>query len=207
MKITDKGVLLFWCEGCLSHHGVNVETPNSLTGAKWTWNNNLDKPTISPSILVHPTEIISRHGHLMLTPKCHSFIRDGMIEYLPDCTHHLAGKTIPLGDEPVNPEIKKLWVEALRSGDYVQGKGRLKEGGCFCVMGVLCDLHAKATEGKWDHNNEYLGCRFDVPVKVRYWASLETEVISFKGYYTSPMILNDTCKDFKELANIIEEQL
>lgn len=27
---------------------------------------------------------------------CHSFVRDGLIQYLPDCTHHLAGQTVPL---------------------------------------------------------------------------------------------------------------
>lgn len=27
---------------------------------------------------------------------CHSFITDGSIEYLSDCTHELAGETVPL---------------------------------------------------------------------------------------------------------------
>ncbi|MGC4033677.1 MAG: hypothetical protein QM754_18485 [Tepidisphaeraceae bacterium] len=28
--------------------------------------------------------------------RCHSFVRDGQIEFLGDCTHELAGKTVPL---------------------------------------------------------------------------------------------------------------
>lgn len=27
---------------------------------------------------------------------CHSFVRDGQIEFLSDCTHALAGKTVSL---------------------------------------------------------------------------------------------------------------
>jgi hypothetical protein len=30
--------------------------------------------------------------------RCHSFVRAGMIEFLSDCTHELAGKTVPIPD-------------------------------------------------------------------------------------------------------------
>lgn len=47
----------------------------------------------------------------------------------------------------MNPEAKKLWVEALRSDKYQQGKGALKTiQGSFCCLGVLCDLSG---QGKW----------------------------------------------------------
>jgi len=29
---------------------------------------------------------------------CHSFITDGKIQFLSDCTHHLAGQTVDLND-------------------------------------------------------------------------------------------------------------
>jgi hypothetical protein len=29
-------------------------------------------------------------------PRCHLFITDGKIEYLADCTHELAGKTVEM---------------------------------------------------------------------------------------------------------------
>ena len=32
------------------------------------------------------------------TKVCHSFIRDGRIQFLGDCTHHLAGQTVDLPD-------------------------------------------------------------------------------------------------------------
>lgn len=30
---------------------------------------------------------------------CHSFVRNGKIEFLSDCSHHLAGKIVPLEDD------------------------------------------------------------------------------------------------------------
>jgi len=45
----------------------------------------------------------------------------------------------------MNPEIKALWVDALRSGEYQQGKLLLKPTkNTFCCLGVLCDLAVKA---------------------------------------------------------------
>lgn len=47
-----------------------------------------DNPTFSPSILVAD-----------LDNTCHCFILDGKMEYLPDCTHELAGQVVELEDE------------------------------------------------------------------------------------------------------------
>ncbi len=43
----------------------------------------------------------------------------------------------------MKPEIKELWVNALESGEYIQGKGRLCLNGKYCCLGVLCDLAVK----------------------------------------------------------------
>jgi hypothetical protein len=48
----------------------------------------------------------------------------------------------------MNPEVKALWLDALRSGEYKQGQGRLRkteDDGTFsyCCLGVLCDLYIK----------------------------------------------------------------
>jgi hypothetical protein len=69
---------------------------------RWHWNGDSEKPTLSPSILQtcgpYP-EGSSRSGK---TDVCHCFVRDGVIEFLGDCTHALAGKTMPL------PEIESV---------------------------------------------------------------------------------------------------
>lgn len=51
----------------------------------WKWNLDTENPTISPSIL-------SKSGDQV----CHSFVKDGKVEFLNDCTHEFAGKVIDL---------------------------------------------------------------------------------------------------------------
>ncbi len=38
----------------------------------------------------------------------------------------------------MKPEIKQQWVEALRSGKFVQGDTFLQRKGKYCCLGVLC---------------------------------------------------------------------
>lgn len=93
---------LFDCPGCKCSHGVWVHThPN---GSNWTFNGDVDRPTVSPSILVkYPYfKKIGPDGIGILGTEymhvCHSFIRDGKIEFLSDCSHEFAGQTIELPD-------------------------------------------------------------------------------------------------------------
>lgn len=76
-------LLLIWCPGCDDVHGINPQA--------WHWDGRTDLPTISPSILV------TRPG---LPGQCHSFVTDGRIQFLGDCTHPLAGQTVDLPDVP-----------------------------------------------------------------------------------------------------------
>jgi hypothetical protein len=82
------GILCFECPGCKFGHAVHTEKPNE-SGAKWTWNGSWDAPTFSPSVFSNPQSL----GEY---PKCHSFIRDGKIQFLSDSTHALAGQTVEL---------------------------------------------------------------------------------------------------------------
>jgi hypothetical protein len=84
---SDDGVCIFFCPGCDTYHGVWTEKPNDLTGARWSWNGNYEKPTFSPSILVNGGD-----G----TPRCHSFVNDGVISYCSDSEHRLAGQSVEL---------------------------------------------------------------------------------------------------------------
>ncbi|ANZ48669.1 putative ammonia monooxygenase [Erwinia phage vB_EamM_ChrisDB] len=110
VKGTSDGKLSFLCPGCEVRHTVNVKTPN---GPQWQWNGNSDKPTLSPSVLVRSGHYTDGHTgdcwctYLAEHPEedpadvftcgvCHSFVRDGRIEFLSDCTHALAGQTVDL---------------------------------------------------------------------------------------------------------------
>jgi hypothetical protein len=82
-----KGSIVFWCPGCKSIHRINVEPVKNEH--VWSYNGDPKKPTVSPSVLHYG----SKEGNI---PRCHSFIRNGCIQFLSDCEHDLAGKTVPL---------------------------------------------------------------------------------------------------------------
>ncbi|WP_333986115.1 DUF6527 family protein [Burkholderia orbicola] len=87
--------MLFECPGCDMLHVVYIEDGRPDSRPVWQWNGSMDKPTFSPSVLVrYPW------GDDRVERVCHSFVRDGRIQYLDDCTHALAGQTIDL------PEIE-----------------------------------------------------------------------------------------------------
>lgn len=84
--------LLFWCPGCETHHRVVVAPAEDYPSPVWEWNGSLDAATISPSILVNRNatkEDVARGAH-----RCHSFLRNGVLDFLSDCTHALAGQKV-----------------------------------------------------------------------------------------------------------------
>jgi hypothetical protein len=110
-------------------------------------------------------------------------------------------------------EIKEQWIAALRSGEYRQGMAALKRDGRFCCLGVLCDLHAKETGGRWagsmdgyEGEERYQGCWGDLPSGVAEWAELPASDPTINGGEDSLSRLNDTGHSFTELAEVIESQ-
>jgi hypothetical protein len=43
----------------------------------------------------------------------------------------------------MNPEVKAKWLEALRSGEYNQGRNKLRTAEGLCCLGVLCEIAIK----------------------------------------------------------------
>lgn len=85
----EPGKYVFQCPGCESSHWFNVDPSKSPC---WTYNGDPDKPTVRASILVQGHLGANNYG------TCHSFVTDGRIQYLNDCTHSLAGQTIEIPD-------------------------------------------------------------------------------------------------------------
>jgi hypothetical protein len=71
--------------------GESAESPHAAGKPHWTFDGNLERPTLAPSILSR-----SEYGEAREVRICHSFVRDGRIEFLGDCTHALAGQTVDL---------------------------------------------------------------------------------------------------------------
>lgn len=83
---------------------VMIKGSRKGTG-NWTWNGDVEKPTLKPSVSVHSTmrltdeehEIIMKGGAVDPRPyKCHTWIGDGKAQFLEDCTHELKGQTLDL---------------------------------------------------------------------------------------------------------------
>jgi hypothetical protein len=80
----------FDCPGCGQFHVLPIKGPNA-----WGFNGNYDRPTLTPSILANRGRA-NPTAHI-----CHSYVTDGRIQFLGDCTHELANQTVDL------PEIKE----------------------------------------------------------------------------------------------------
>ena len=91
-------MLRFKCPACGTDHFISIG-PKSHFDARWTFNGDYDNPTINPSILV-TCNIPEGVKVIPNVRRCHSFVRDGKIQFLGDCTHDLAGKTVELPDYP-----------------------------------------------------------------------------------------------------------
>lgn len=71
------------CPGCKYEHAFS---PNVHK-----WDGDYDAPTVSPSLL---------HSNPQGHHTCHSFIRQGKIEFLGDCWHDLKNQTVELPEYP-----------------------------------------------------------------------------------------------------------
>lgn len=74
---------VFFCPGCQEYHWIRTRGPKP----NWSFDGNLDCPTVSPSILCCKDDPARR---------CHSYVRAGRIEFLGDCGHRLAGQAVEL---------------------------------------------------------------------------------------------------------------
>lgn len=52
----------------------------------------------------------------------------------------------------MDANLKAKWIEALRSGEYEQGRGSLKCDGKFCCLGVALDIQGAT----WDFGTAIL---------------------------------------------------
>jgi hypothetical protein len=116
----------------------------------------------------------------------------------------------------MNQEIKQRWIEALRSGEYQQGKKSLFHCGKFCCLGVLTDLYIKEHGLQWNKDSavyygdieavlwSFEGEGGTLPRSVQKWSGIDAP---------NPTILGDGATDhndnyhlsFNEIAALIEE--
>lgn len=81
--------ILLHLPGPISRRMMPVQTKGSRKGTgNWTWNGDVNKPTLKPSIL----NDFRPHDPLV----DHCWINEGQVIYLSDSTHEFSGKTMDL---------------------------------------------------------------------------------------------------------------
>lgn len=78
---------LWYCPGCERYH---------FCDERWTFNGDQAKPTFHPSVKVSGYCGKDNQGPEAV---CHTYVTDGKIQFLPDCTHKLAGQTVEMQEE------------------------------------------------------------------------------------------------------------
>lgn len=116
LRSLEGGRLAYWCQGCGHMHQIQV---GEGSGPRWGWNGDAVNPTFTPSVKVTGRDFTEKGEadfeawHAAGCPKpapafesmdvcCHTFITNGQVQFLGDCTHKLAGQTLPLSDLPAH---------------------------------------------------------------------------------------------------------
>lgn len=99
---------------------------------------------------------------------------------------------------------KEEWVAALRSGNYVQTKGRLRDKTGYCCLGVMCDVFGN---GKWEDDTEFVYVSIG-----KVWTCMPPEELTVHldlndGDVENLAIMNDSGATFSEIASYIEEYM
>ena len=86
------GALAALCPACGFEHSfsVDLEGHGKHMNAVWSFNGDYESPTFSPSMGFNLGNQEEFH------PICHSFLRDGIWQFLGDCTHEMAGQHVPM---------------------------------------------------------------------------------------------------------------
>jgi len=73
----------------------------------WTWNGDIEKPTLRPSILTKKVRDMTNEEYAKAMAGetldidwiiCHTWVNDGKVQFLDDCSHELAGSVVDLLD-------------------------------------------------------------------------------------------------------------
>lgn len=110
LRTLEGGGISFFCPGCGYHHAYYIgEGP----GPRWQFNGDAQRPTFTPSLLIRSGHHAGNHKEgdncwctynkehpsepaPFACGVCHLFLTDGQLQFLSDCTHALAGQTVPL---------------------------------------------------------------------------------------------------------------
>lgn len=94
-------------------------------------------------------------------------------------------------------EIKTKWVTALRGGEYLQARKRLKVGDGYCCLGVLCRVLDIEIDEKGDN--------VIIDGKDMNYSGLDGFIHG--DHRTDLISMNDNGSNFDEIADWIETNI
>lgn len=117
--------------------------------------------------------------------------------------------------KPSTSEARKLWADALRSGEYKQGDGllRYESNGqaCYCCLGVACDLYQKHVapldvEVRDNGITLYGGHTAACPKPVAKWLNINNlgDLVTRLGKHRCLAAMNDSGETFADIADVID---
>jgi hypothetical protein len=112
--------------------------------------------------------------------------------------------------EPNKERIQK-WVDALRSGEFKQGRGQLRDKTFnneyrHCCLSVACEVFRRETgRGAWNGNNDFVVHHEDENLEVAS-SYLPPSVIRWFSFpYKDPLISNGKSSRYASFRNDVEK--
>ena len=125
----DEGYIAYLaalCPACNLEHEFRVDLEEhgkwkNEFGDKdvWEFNGNYDSPTFSPSMLAN------KNNFDVYKPICHSIVKNGVWEFLDDCTHEMAGQDVPM--IPPDPDMSWKKRNGWHLYPWTDNEGNPKE--------------------------------------------------------------------------------
>lgn len=107
-------------------------------------------------------------------------------------------------------ELRKKWIEALRSDKYKQGREQLRKGkDRFCCLGVLCDVF---DNGQWKLDSDIFGTIYFYNSNDKVPPISVCDAVGFRKAFRNASVIADLANlndreglSFSEIADLLEE--
>ena len=110
------------CPACGFEHSFRVDLDgHGKWESVWKFDGNYDSPTFNPSMGANLLRMEEHH------PICHSFLRDGVWQFLGDCTHAMANQNVPM--IPPDPDFTFQMQHGWHLFPWTDDEGNQKEEG------------------------------------------------------------------------------
>ena len=100
--------------------------------------------------------------------------------------------------EQQQENLAKL-IDALNLGEYQQAWGALREGNCYCIGGVMCDI---SNMGEW---KSVTGARYSFVLREQSYCPDSTHCPPPKGIYIVPSQVQEFYGVTKDVASVLME--